>query len=284
MDNHQQISATKDGTLIADHALAFQLESTEATANARFVEARRRGDAESNATWINVAGAYAMFDGPESPCTQTFGLGVLGEPSKADFEQLEEFFFSRGAAVHHEVAPLASIETLNRLNERGYVPIEYTNVLCRRIGHDTSLPTSRNARLKVRSANNDEADLWANVSAEGWSESVEFQQLIKDLACNYARTEGCTAMFACADELPIATGVLSVVDRVALLAGASTIPSARNHGAQSVLLASRLAHAIDAGCDIAMMCALPGSPSQRNAQRNGFHIAYTRTKWKLEAP
>jgi len=37
------------------------------------------------------------------------------------------------------------------------------------------------------------------------------------------------------------------------------------------------------GCDIAMMAALPGSASQRNAERNGFRIAYTRTKWQLKS-
>jgi hypothetical protein len=30
-----------------------------------------------------------------------------------------------------------------------------------------------------------------------------------------------------------------------------------------------------------MMGALPGSSSQRNAERLGFRIAYTRTKWRL---
>jgi hypothetical protein len=30
------------------------------------------------------------------------------------------------------------------------------------------------------------------------------------------------------------------------------------------------------------MGALPGSSSQRNAERHGFRIAYTRLKWKLE--
>jgi hypothetical protein len=29
-----------------------------------------------------------------------------------------------------------------------------------------------------------------------------------------------------------------------------------------------------------MMCAAPGSASQRNAERNGFRIAYTRVKWQ----
>jgi hypothetical protein len=32
---------------------------------------------------------------------------------------------------------------------------------------------------------------------------------------------------------------------------------------------------------IAMMGALPGSGSQRNAERHGFRIAYTRVKWRL---
>ena len=35
------------------------------------------------------------------------------------------------------------------------------------------------------------------------------------------------------------------------------------------------------GCDLAMMCAEPGSASQRSAQRQGFRIAYTRIKWQL---
>jgi hypothetical protein len=30
-----------------------------------------------------------------------------------------------------------------------------------------------------------------------------------------------------------------------------------------------------------MMCAESGSASQRNAERQGFRIAYTRTKWRL---
>jgi hypothetical protein len=33
-----------------------------------------------------------------------------------------------------------------------------------------------------------------------------------------------------------------------------------------------------------MMVALPGSASQRNAERQGFRIAYTRTKWQLKRP
>jgi predicted acetyltransferase len=70
---------------------------------------------------------------------------------------------------------------------------------------------------------------------------------------------------------------------VALLAGASTIPESRRQGAQLALLDNRLRYAAEQGCDLAMMCALPGSASQRNAERQGFRIAYTRIKWRLGA-
>jgi hypothetical protein len=69
-------------------------------------------------------------------------------------------------------------------------------------------------------------------------------------------------------------------DGVAHLAGASTIPDGRKRGAQNALLDHRLQHAAAHGCDIALMGALPGSGSQRNAERHGFRIAYTRIKWK----
>jgi hypothetical protein len=43
-------------------------------------------------------------------------------------------------------------------------------------------------------------------------------------------------------------------------------------------------YAFDHGCDLAMMVAQPGSDSQRNAERRGFRLAYTRTKWRLYSP
>jgi GNAT superfamily N-acetyltransferase len=66
---------------------------------------------------------------------------------------------------------------------------------------------------------------------------------------------------------------------VAVLAGASTVPAWRGRGAQGALLRARLAHAASIGCDLAMMGAAPGSASQRNGERAGFRIAYTRIKW-----
>ncbi|HEX2251946.1 MAG TPA: hypothetical protein VHQ65_01600 [Thermoanaerobaculia bacterium] len=77
-----------------------------------------------------------------------------------------------------------------------------------------------------------------------------------------------------------ATGTLILVEGVAVLAGASTVPAGRRRGAQRARLEARLRFAAENGCDLAMICAAPGSASQRNAQRQGFHIASTRIRWQ----
>lgn len=81
--------------------------------------------------------------------------------------------------------------------------------------------------------------------------------------------------------MPAAAGVLCIHDGVALFGGSATVPELRRRGLQAALLRERMRYAIDHGCDLAMMVAEPGSDSQRNAERKGFQIAYTRTKWQL---
>jgi hypothetical protein len=68
--------------ILSDLALSRRLERTEASANAAFVEVRARVAPQSGAQWIEVAGTYAMYDGPRSPSTQTFGLGLFRMPPR----------------------------------------------------------------------------------------------------------------------------------------------------------------------------------------------------------
>ena len=127
--------------------------------------------------------------------------------------------------------------------------------------------------------NQDEAQRWADVAAQGWSEMAELADFIRDLSLVSAERERGVSFFAQLDGEPIATGGISLGDGIALMAGASTIPAQRKQGAQLALLEARLQYAAAHGCDLAMMCAAPGSASQRNAERQGFRIAYTRIKW-----
>ena len=115
--------------ILADLSLARRLERAEAAAGASFVEARARLVPDSGAQWIEVAGAYAMYDGVRSPSTQTFGLGLFQMPAPADMDKIEAFFRDRGAPVLPEVSPLADKSLLVVLGERGYRPSNLP-VLC----------------------------------------------------------------------------------------------------------------------------------------------------------
>jgi hypothetical protein len=263
----------------ADLDLARRLERTEAVSNAGFVEARAKAFPDVGAKWIEVAGTYAMFDGANSPVTQTFGLGMFEPLTAENFDKLEQFFFERGADTFHEVCPLADPSTFALLSERGYRPIEFSNVLYQPITRDLRLDAPRNEHIQVRLINKDEVDLWAQTVFEGWSEFTEVADFLRDLGQVQARSKT-LSFLAELDGKPIAGGALAIVGDIALLAGASTIPRARRQGAQLALLEERLRYGAAQGCSVAMMVTQPGSGSQRNSERHGFRIAYTRTKWQ----
>lgn len=264
----------------ADIDLARRLERTEARSNAAFVEARARAFPDVGATWIEVAGANAMFDCAGSPVTQTFGLGVFQPVTAADMDTVEDFFQSRGADVFHEVCPFADPTVFAEFKERGYHPVEFSNVLYRPISADLRLQASINERVKVRLIEKDEVQLWADTAFEGWSEYTEVADFLRDLGQVSAQSDSLSFLAELNGEA-IAAGTLIIVDDVALLGGSSTVPRARRQGAQLALLQERLRYGAEQGCTVAMMVALPGSGSQRNAERHGFRIAYTRTKWGL---
>jgi GNAT superfamily N-acetyltransferase len=268
--------------LTVDLALSRRLEQAEGAANARFVEARARIMPEVGAGWTQVAGAYAMFDGPRSPCTQTFGLGLFQLPTAEDMGCIEAFFRDRGATVCHEVSPLADPAILPLLHARGYRPIELTSVMYLPLA--AYVPSAPPSGVSVRKVADHERDLWARTNAAGWSDQPGVADLVTDLARIIAARDNAADFLAEIDAHPVAAGALAIHEGVALLAGASTIPAWRHRGAQRALLQARLDYGVHIGCDLAMLCAAPGTESQRNGERQGFRIAYTRIKWELPAP
>jgi GNAT superfamily N-acetyltransferase len=138
------------------------------------------------------------------------------------------------------------------------------------------------SNVTVRVAGPHEAALWTEVSTRGWShDHPEYASLMLELGAVTAARDNTVCFLAEADGQPGAAGALCLHEGVALFAGAATVPELRRRGLQSALLRERMRYAFNHNYDLAMMAALPGSNSQRNAERSGFHVAYTRTKWQL---
>jgi len=81
-------------------------------------------------------------------------------------------------------------------------------------------------------------------------------------------SDGGTAVGACA---------FIVDDGVGFLANAATAPAGRGRGVQTALISTRIAAAVDAGCDLVATLAIPDKPSHRNLMRAGLQPVEHRT-------
>lgn len=263
----------------SDLELAKRLEAAEGYACKQFAEARARLFPESGSEWIEVGGAVAVFDGIDAPTTQSFGLGVFEPLTAGTLERMEQFFSERNTATMHEVCPLAGVAALDLLCERGYRPIEISNVMYRTVEEPNM---DHSANIHVRVVGQEEAELWGKVSARGWTyEHPELQEFVQSMGVLCVARKNSPCFLAEIDGKPGAAGGMSIFGGVALFAGAATVPELRCRGLQAALLHERLKYAFEHRCDLAMMVAEAGSNSQRNAERKGFRVAYTRIKWTL---
>jgi hypothetical protein len=254
----------------ADLALARRLEHAEGYACSQFAVARSRIFPKSGSCWTECGGALLTFDGVEAPTTQSFGLGLFAELTDSILEEAEAFFFMRGTPAMHEICPLVGPATLQLLCKRGYRPIEVSNVLYLPLAE----PSARSASgVRVRVVGEEDAALWTDISTRGWThEHPELEQFMRETCGLMVSREGSPCFLAEIDGQPGGAGGMVIHQGVALLAGAATVPEFRRRGLQG-------AH----GCDLAMMVAEAGSNSQRNAERQGFRVAYTRMKWRSES-
>jgi len=255
--------------IFADLALARRLEAAEAAVGI----ACARAQAPAGAAIEALAGGWAVFVGAQSPLTHALGLGMNGPVTAAEVDAVEAFFRVRGATVNLDLCPYAHPSLVELLRGRGYGPVEFANVLVRPLAGE--LPWPPDAR--AGEAASGESELWARTVAAGFTERAEFTAEELDVGRAIFRAEGMSCYLGRREEgAPVAAAALAVKDGVATLLGDSTAPGFRGAGWQTALIRTRLDAAVLAGCDLATASTLPGSISQRNYQRAGFQVAYTR--------
>jgi hypothetical protein len=250
----------------ADLALARRLEAAEAL-NARFCTASPPG-----AAFLDIAGGCAIFVGADSPLTQAVGLGLNGPVSEDEVDRLEAFFRSRDAKVSIDFCPLADPGLLEALGRRGYRATEFNNVLVKRIAGDAIVLAPR-----VRRALAGEDDLWSHTVGRGFFEQGELTTEEMDVGRAIFAMPGALCYLAVPDTgVPAGGGAMAVRDGLATLFADSTIAAYRRAGFHRELIVARLNEAMALGCDTATASTLPGSISQRNYERLGFEVVYTK--------
>src|SRR5205085_6813209 len=92
--------------------------------------------------------------------------GIFEELTPASLDTIERFFLERGAPVLHEVSPFAAVATPDLLCRRNYRPIEISSVLYQPIVQPGG---EHQSSIRVRVIGPEEAQLWSEISARGWS-------------------------------------------------------------------------------------------------------------------
>jgi len=267
----------------ADLALARRIEEAEAVSGKMCAEAVAQLQPESRAAVIKVGGGYAAFTGVTSPITQAVGLGMRGPVKEAEIKRMEAFYRKRGAPVNIELCPLADAKLFQLLVARGYRPIEFSNVLVRPLKRSEKFPVFA-AGVDVRLAKPEEQGLWARTMAQGFAEHVKVTEELLNVIEAFSSRPAAKCFFGLLNGKIVGGGVLAIHKRLGVLGGASTLPAFRRRGVQTALQHARLKFAAREGCDLAMTITQPGSTSQRNAERRGFRVVYTRVKLLREWP
>jgi GNAT superfamily N-acetyltransferase len=251
--------------IFADALLARRLEWADA-ANARGTSGH-----EGTAV-LEIDGGCAVFAGADSPLTQAVGVGLNGPVGEAKVVEIEHFFRTRGAKPKFEVCPLTDPEFVEILGRRGYRVSEFNNVLVKRLaGAEITLAA------RARRAVSGEDDLWAYTVGRGFFEHSELTDEEMDIGRAIQRMPGALCFLASTETGHVAAAAaLAAHGGLATLFADATVSGFRRGGLHRELIAARLNEAIAIGCDMATASTLPGSGSQRNYERMGFQVVYTR--------
>lgn len=274
---------TLPGALFADIGLAARIERAESRLLAEGVACIARRMEPGSVLSAPLAGGRAAFTEPGSPLNKVAGLGFDGPIPVDELAHVESVFTSHGCPVRFEVATLADPSIAAFLTRRGYVLEGYENVLGRRLPA-TGLPPVPD---EIRVVPSESADLegWLDVvvpafgtpDEQGIPSNETFDQdVLRRIVRGFVQSGGMTRFLAVRSGAFAGGGALRIDGGIAQLCGAATLPAHRHRGVQTALLATRLAAASRAGCDLAVVTTQPASKSQENVQKRGFELLYTR--------
>jgi GNAT superfamily N-acetyltransferase len=252
--------------IFVDAALARRIEDADAATG--IATAQRQSEA---AAVEEIGGGWAIFVAPGSPINRAAALGLHGPVTAADLDRVEAFFRERGAPVQLDLCPFADPSLLEALAGRRYHPVEFNSVLVKPLAGEAPYPPDP----RVREAVPDDEEAWARTAAAGFFERDEPLPAEIEVGRTVFRTPGARCFVACQGE-PGAVAGVSIRGGLAILYADGTVPRFRRLGLQSALIRERVNLAIREGCDLATASTMPGAISQRNYERLGFRVVYTK--------
>ena len=237
-------------------------------------QAVKAAQPDSAATWEEFGGGHLVFVAKDYPVGRAHGLGFSGKVTDDDIEHVEQFYFRHGAAAQVDVSPYADSSLFEALNRRGFQVAEFNQTLARRISPQEQFAAQLEG-IEIRAVRPEEAGTWCKVLAQVFfaENAARYESMFAPWA---SKNPLALAAFSSEQMIAGAGGLLVPKHDVAAFFGAATLPQFQGRGIQAAFMQERLRVAQQAGSDLAVTLTLPGTASQRNAERAGFRTAYTK--------
>jgi hypothetical protein len=259
-----------------DKALARRFEACEEMPQVLYARAFQKTRPEIGAAEEEICGGHMIFAGLGSPIGRATGLGLDRSFTAEVLDRIERFYRSHNAPSQVDLCPLHDPVVFEMFKERGYGIAELNNVLYRRLDPKEKLRDAP-AGCEIRRGRPDEArELGGIVESAFFPDGAP--QAFRDLLTPLYQMEGAVTFAASVEGKRVACGAGLVIPehRIFAVCGAGTAAEFRGRGLQTALLCVRLAAAAEAGCEYAVVVTNGGSSSQRNCERLGFRVAYSK--------
>ena len=233
----------------------------------------------------SLGSGWLCFGGEGSWQNQAVGLGLEGPVGDEELDQLVGFYRSLRVEPVIIVCPFADPSLYRGLAKRGFGVCGFENVLFRELDDEVDALAPANGwpdGLDVRPLNlNDpsEVNRFVEVSNSGFYPENECLPLpLAEGTRRMLAHPGCTGFVAELGNTMVGGSALEIAGNVAALMAASVVRSARRLGIQQAMMVARLKRARASGARFATIQSKPGIPTERNARRLGFQVAYTRAE------
>jgi ribosomal protein S18 acetylase RimI-like enzyme len=259
-----------------DKAFARRLESVEEMPQVYYARAFQKTRPEIGAAEEEICGGHMIFAGLGSPIGRATGAGLDRSFTEQDLDCIEQFYREHKAPSQVDLCPLHGPDVFEIFKKRGYGIAELNNVLYRKLDTDEKFPPAPE-HCTIRRSPAEEADVTGAIV-----ESAFFPdgapEAFRGLIAPLYQMEGALAFVATIDGRPVAcgTGLVIPQHKVYALCGAGTLVDYRGRGLQTALFRARMTAAVTAGCEYAVVVTQGGTASQRNAERLGFQVAYSK--------
>jgi GNAT superfamily N-acetyltransferase len=266
-----------------DSALVAVCEDAETAAFASLIAAAPTALAASlGLVHTRVAGALAVASRSleKRMYNHVFGLGVRGPATAGDLDALERFFVAAGSrSCRVALAPARGSPALaDALAARGFAPADVWQRLVRESDAPTRAPEPKD--LTVRELRRGDAEAFGELLLGAFTHPEHvgpwFHRLVGRAHWRSVGAFEGDALVAC--------GALFMAGDTAWLGLGATKPTHRRRGAQTALIARRIAIAHAAGVRTLAVETTEDTrerpnPSTHNLRRLGFRDLYKRPNW-----